>query len=186
MLVQATGGYERAVTEVCAEYELPIIIVTPIKVRQFARAQGVLAKTDKIDARLIAQFGVVMQPEVRPLPTKNIVKVRDLTARKRQLMESRTQELNRQHKAQSYMTSTHRRMIKMLVKEITWIDQQLEKEVAKIDEWQQAKEVLLSAPGLAMGLLIHYLVSYQSWANSAIGKLQRFVGLHRSTMKAAP
>jgi len=152
VLVEATGGYERTVAEACAENELPIIIVTPVKVRQFARAQGILAKTDKIDARLIAQFGVVMQPEVRALPTKNIRKVRDLNARKRQLMESRTQEMNRQHKAQSYLVASHRRMIKMLDKEITWIDQQLEKEVAKIEQWQQAKEILLSALGIGCGV----------------------------------
>lgn len=152
VLVEATGGYERAVTEACAEHELPIIIVTPIKVRQFARAQGVLAKTDKIDARLIAQFGAVMQPEVRPLPTKNIRKVRDLNARKRQLMESRIQEMNRQQKAQTYMMATHRRMIKLLDKEIEWVNIQLEKEVAKIEEWQQAKDILLSAPGVGNGV----------------------------------
>lgn len=152
VLVEATGGYERAVVEACAEQALPIIIVTPIKVRQFAHAQGILAKTDKIDAHLIAQFGVVMQPEVRILPTKNIRKVRDLTARKRQLMETRTQELNRQHKAQPSIASTHRRMIKMLDKEIEWVNQQLEKEVAKIDDWQQTKEILLSAPGIGAGV----------------------------------
>jgi transposase len=75
VLVEATGGYERAVAEACAEQDLPIIIATPIRIRQFAKAQGLFAKTDKIDARLIAQFGLVMQPEVRKLPTKNIRKV---------------------------------------------------------------------------------------------------------------
>jgi transposase len=152
VLVEATGGYERAVAEACAEQGLPIIIITPIRIRQFARAQGIIAKTDKIDARLIAHFGVVMQPEVRQLPTKNVRKVRDLNARKRQLMESRTQELNRQHKAQPYMQSTHRRMLKMLDKEIEWINQQLEKEVAKIEEWKLTKDILLSAPGIGCGV----------------------------------
>ncbi len=148
VLVEATGGYERAVAEACSEKGIPIIIVTPMKVRQFARAQGILAKTDKIDARLIAQFGVVMQPEVRPLPTKNIRKVRDLNARKRQLMENRTQELNRQHKAPNDLKATHRRMIKILDKEITWVNQQLEKEVDKIEEWKRTQDILLSAPGI--------------------------------------
>ena len=152
VLVEATGGYERAVAEACAEQELPIIIVTPIRIRQFARAQGIVAKTDKIDARLIAQFGVVMQPEVRELPTKKVRKVKDLNARKHQLMESRTQELNRQHKAQPYMQSTHRRMIKMLDKEIIWVNQQLEKEVAKVDEWKRTQDILLSAPGIGCGV----------------------------------
>ena len=60
VLVEATGGYERRLVEACAEKDQPVIIVQPIQVRQFAKAQGVFAKTDKIDARLIAKFGVVM------------------------------------------------------------------------------------------------------------------------------
>jgi len=56
VLVEATGGYERLVVESLAEKELPVIVVQPIQVRQFAKAQGVMAKTDKIDARIIAQF----------------------------------------------------------------------------------------------------------------------------------
>ncbi|MEE8044299.1 MAG: transposase [Thermodesulfobacteriota bacterium] len=73
ILVEATGGYERLLVESCAAKNMPIIIVQPIQVRQFAKAQGILAKTDKIDSRLIAQFGVVMQPEVRPIASKKTV-----------------------------------------------------------------------------------------------------------------
>ena len=68
--VEATGGYERRFVEACAEKSLPVIIVQPIQVRQFAKAQDILAKTDKIDARLIAMFGKVLQPNIRPLPDK--------------------------------------------------------------------------------------------------------------------
>jgi transposase len=99
IVVEATGGYERGLVEACAEKELPIIIVQPMQVRQFAKAQGQLAKTDKLDARLIAQFGAVMKPEPRPLATKKVRYIKGLLARKRQLNEARTQELNRQHKA---------------------------------------------------------------------------------------
>jgi len=177
VLVEATGGYERAVAEACAEHDLPIIIVTPIRVRQFAKAQGILAKTDKIDARLIAQFGVIMQPEVRPLPTKNIRKVRDLNARKRQLMESRTQELNRQHKAQTYMASTHRRMIKVLDKEIEWVNQQLEKEVTKIDEWQRTQDILLSTPGIGCGVVYTLLGELPELGQLSHRKIAALCGL---------
>ncbi|VUD69406.1 hypothetical protein TDB9533_04773 [Thalassocella blandensis] len=68
--MEATGGYESALAEACAEKELPIIIVQPTQVRQFAKAQGLLAKTDKIDARLIADFGRTFNLKVRPLPAK--------------------------------------------------------------------------------------------------------------------
>lgn len=152
VLVEATGGYERRLVEACAEKGLPIIIVQPIQVRQFAKAQGVIAKTDKIDARLIAEFGVVMQPEPRQLPSKKVRLVRDLLARKRQLNESRTQELNRAHKATQGVVSSHRRLLKLLDKEIAWINEKLEKEVSAITEWQRVYKVLSSVPGIGDGV----------------------------------
>ncbi|CAI9912101.1 TPA: transposase [Pseudomonas aeruginosa] len=99
IVVEATVGYERTLVEVLAEAELPVVVVQPMNIRQFAKAQGILAKTDRIDARVIAQFGAIMKPEIRPISSKKIRHIRDLLARKRQLMETRTQELNREHKA---------------------------------------------------------------------------------------
>ena len=152
VLVEATGGYERRVVEACAEKEMPIIVAQPIQVRQFAKAQRIIAKTDKIDARLIAQFGVVMQPEPRPLPGKKVRLVRDLLARKRQLNESRTQELNRLHKAPKVLMPSHRRLIKLLDKEITEVNERLAKDVSAITEWQRVYEVLSSVPGIGDGV----------------------------------
>lgn len=152
VLVEATGGYERLLVEAGAEKALPVIIVQPLQIRQFAKAQGILAKTDKLDARLIAQFGVVMQPEVRPLPSQKVRLVRDLLARKRQLNEIRTQELNRSHKAVKILAATHRRLIKVLDKEIESINLRLAKEVAAIAEWQRVYEVISSVPGIGDGV----------------------------------
>ncbi|MDR7092111.1 IS110 family transposase [Cellvibrio fibrivorans] len=66
--------------EACTGKELPVIIVQPTQVRQFAKAQGVNAETDKIDSRVIAQFGAVMKPDVRPLNSKKVRYIRDLLA----------------------------------------------------------------------------------------------------------
>lgn len=129
-----------------------MIIVQPIQVRQFAKAQGVFAKTDKIDARIIAEFGVYMQPEPRPIASKKIRLIRDLLARKRQLNEARTQELNRQHKAPKVLQPSHKRMLKILNKEITWVDEKLVKEVAEVAEWQRTHEILISVPGIGNGV----------------------------------
>ena len=152
VLVEATGGYERAVIEASTEKGLPIIIVPPVKVRQFAKAQGILAKTDKIDARLIALFASIIRPEIREMPTKKIRCIRDLLARKRQLNEARTQELNRQHKAPKVLERTHARMLKFLDKEITTIKKNLDKEVAEVTEWQRIHEVICSVPGIGDGV----------------------------------
>ncbi|MGI9287277.1 MAG: IS110 family transposase, partial [Pseudomonadales bacterium] len=152
ILVEASGGYERALVEACVEHQLPVIVVAPVQVRQFAKAQGILAKTDKMDARLIAQFGVMMQPDVRTLPSKNTRVFKDLVARKRQLMEARTQELNRQQKAPPALASTHRRLLKMRDKEVAWIDNRLAKALNQITEWQRPYEIMLSVPGIGNGV----------------------------------
>lgn len=152
ILVEATGGYERNFVEACAEKSLPVIIVQPVQVRQFAKAQGILAKTDKIDARLIAMFGKVLEPEVRPIASKEVRLIRDLLARKRQLNESRTQELNRQHKAPRVLMASHRRLLKLLDKEIAWTNEQLAKRIAAVTEWQRTYEILNSVPGIGDGV----------------------------------
>ena len=152
ILVEATGGYERELVELCAAKSMPVIIVQPIQVRQFAKAQGIMAKTDKIDARIIAEFGVVMQPEVRPIASKKVRLIRDLLARKRQLMEARTQEMNRRHKAPKVLIPSHNRSLKLLDKEIAWVTDRLAKEVSSIEEWQRTYEILNSIPGIGDGV----------------------------------
>ena len=152
VLAEATGGYERLLVESCAAKGLPVVVIQPIQVRQFAKAQGILAKTDKIDAHLIAQFGVTLQPEIRPIAGKNIRCVRDLLARKRQLMEARTQELNRQHKALSVLEASHNRLLKVLDKEIAWVNARLENEVTQIAEWKRTYDIICSAPGVGDGV----------------------------------
>jgi transposase len=152
LLVEATGGYERAVVEASIEQSIPVIIVQPIQVRQFAKAQGVFAKTDKIDARLIAEYGVKLLPEVKALPGDKVRRVKDLLARKRQLNEMRTQELNRAHRAQTITAASHRRLLKLLDKEIAEINVKLAKEVADISEWQRIYDIISSVPGLGDGV----------------------------------
>lgn len=152
IVVEATGGYERTLVEILAEAELPVVVVQPINVRRFANAKGILAKTDRIDARVIALFGATLKPEIRPISSKKVRHIRDLLARKRQLMESRTQELNREHKAQDAMQRTHKRMIKFLEKELEWVNTRLAKEVALVTEWQETYDLLLSVPGIGPGV----------------------------------
>lgn len=152
VLVEATGGYERRFVEAACENDIPVIVVQPIQVQQFARAQGVFAKTDKMDARLIAQYGVKLQPEVKALPSKKVRLIKDLLARKRQLMQMRTMEMNRHHKAAKHLTSSHRRLIKWLDNDIDSIKAKLTKEVSGIEVWQRTYEVISSVPGIGDGV----------------------------------
>lgn len=155
IVVEATGGYERHLVEACAERALPIIIVQPMQVRQFARAQRQQAKTDKLDARFIAQFAALMKPEPRALASKKVRYIKDLLARKRQLNETRTQELNRYHKAPTTLSASHTRLLKLVDKEIAWLDDKLAKEVAEVaevTEWRRTYEILSSTPGIGDGV----------------------------------
>jgi transposase len=128
------------------------VVVQPIQVRQFAKAQGILAKTDRIDARVIAAFGALLQPEIREIQSEKVRRVRDLLARKRQLIEARTQELNRQHKAPRLLAATHARLVKCLEKELAWVEKQLDTQVQEVTEWQGKYQLMKTVPGIGNGV----------------------------------
>lgn len=174
IVVEATGGYERKLVEALAEADMPVIVVQPMNIRQFAKAQGVLAKTDKMDARIIAQFGAIMQPEVRSIGSKKVRYIRDLLARKRQLTEARTQELNRIQRSEKTIGPSHRRMIKFLDKELEWVNVRLVKAVEQVTEWRETYELLVSAPGVGPGVahtLIGELPELGSLTSRQVGAL---------------
>ncbi len=174
IIVEATGGYERHVVEAFAQAEMPVIVAQPTNIRQFAKAQGVLAKTDKIDARIIAQFGAIMQPEIRPINSKKVRFIRDLLARKRQLTEARTQELNRVQKAPKQIQPTHNRMIKFLDKEIERVNTTLAKEAVEVAEWKETCSLLLTVPGIGEGVaytLLGELPELGKLSNRQVGAL---------------
>ena len=95
IVVEATGRYERLLVEAAIDKQLPIVVVNPLNVRRYAGAIGQLAKTDAIDARLIAEFAARVQPQVIPHTDKKVLQVKDLIARRRQLVDMRTMEMNR-------------------------------------------------------------------------------------------
>jgi len=177
ILVEATGGYERSLVEASAEKELPIIIMQPAQARQFAKAQCINAKTDKIDSRVIAQFAAVLKPEVRPLSSKKVRYIRDLLSRKRQLNEMRTQELNRQHKAPAILAATHKRLLKVLDKEIESINKLLAKAVGEVTEWQRTYEILSSVPGVGDGVTFTLLGELPELGQLSSRKITALCGL---------
>lgn len=148
IVVEATGRREYALVLAAAEAGLPIIICQPLSVRRYAGAAGVLAKTDKIDALLLADFAAVMQPEVRPLALGNIRKIRDLVARRRQLMEMSTMEKNRLDVMPKVLHYDIQRHVNHVRKQIEKIDKQVAQLVDQVDEWKEKRELLLSVPGI--------------------------------------
>ena len=156
---------------------MPVVVVQPIKVRQFVKAQGILAKTDKIDSRLIAEFGVKIQPEIRPISSNKNRLIRDLLARKRQLNEARTQELNRQEKSIKSLEASHRRLLKVLEKEIAWVNKQLSEHVSLVSEWQHTYELLSSVPGIGDGVAYTLLGELPELGHLSNRKISALCGL---------
>lgn len=147
--LEASGGYERLVVSSFVTANLPIVVVNPRQVRDFAKALGRLAKTDKIDAQVLAHFAQVVQTPERKLPDETTQNLRDLLARRAQLIEMRTMESNRLQQA------TTGRVIKDLKASIEFIDKRLQRLDDEIDEqirgipaWQAKAELLQSVPGV--------------------------------------
>ena len=92
VVLEATGRYEHLLADMALAKDMPIIIANPLQVRRYAGAVGQLAKTDKIDARIIAEYAAVIQPEVHPHSNQNISAIKDLLARRRQLLGMSTME----------------------------------------------------------------------------------------------
>jgi len=95
LVMEATGRYEFELAQLAYSRKLPVCIVKPLLIRRYAGANDQLAKTDKLDAQIIAEFGAVLKPRVTPAKSKNLIAIKDLITRRRQLVNLRTQETNR-------------------------------------------------------------------------------------------
>jgi transposase len=148
IVLEATGGWERAVTSALATAGLPVVVVNPRQVRDFARATGQLAKTDALDARALAHFADVIRPTPRPLPDAQTQELRALLGRRQQLVVMRTAEQNR-------LTGPSTRLITDIEAHITWLnasiatlDNDLEILLRASPVWRANDDLLQSAPGI--------------------------------------
>jgi transposase len=125
VILEATGGFERAVVGALAAARLPVAVVNPRQVRDFARATGRLAKTDKIDAEVLARFAEAIQPSPKPLPDEEIRALQGIVARRRQLVGMLTAENNRLHSATKPVAKRIAAHIRWLEKELSRIDRDM-------------------------------------------------------------
>jgi transposase len=148
VVLEASGGYERRLLERLVEEELPVALVNPRNIREFARASGRLAKTDAIDAAVLAHFADVMKPELRRLPDPETRKLRALTIRRNQLVRMMTAEQNRQLQALESVRAGLAAIIRCLKKQIAVLDKQLAALIRATPAFRQKAELLRSAPGV--------------------------------------
>ncbi len=149
IVLEATGGYEVRAAAALAQVALPVAVVNPRQIRDFARATGQLAKTDALDARVIAHFAEAVQPAARPLPTAQAQALSELVARRRQVVDMLGAELNRHRQARAP------RLQKRIAAHVAWLRralEELDEELAQLIRsspvWRETENLLTSMPGI--------------------------------------
>ena len=147
--VEATGGFESTTAAAVAGAGLPLVVVNPAQVRAFAQALGRRAKTDPIDAQVIARFAQAVKPEVRALPDDAERLLADLVARRRQIVQMIGAEKQREKRlAQPRVKRSIARLVLALQKELTDLDGQIDDEVRGTPAWREKEDLLRSIPGV--------------------------------------
>ena len=148
VVLEATGGYEAPVVAALASAGLPVVIVNPRQVRDFAKATGRLAKTDAIDATVLALFGARVQPAVRPLPDAATQELQALLGRRRQLLDMLHAERQRHATSHGRVRVNLRSHIHWLEKSLQDTDDTLQGLIADSPLWRVQDELLQSVPGV--------------------------------------
>jgi transposase len=148
IVLEATGGWEMTAASALAAKGLPVVIVNPRHVRDFAKSTGLLAKTDKLDARIIARFAESVKPEVRPLKDEESQRLEAFLARRRQLLQMLTAEKNRLSLAPQWTKKNIQAHIRWLDKEREKVNQELQNLIRKSPLWREKDEILQSVKGV--------------------------------------
>jgi len=146
--VEATGGFETVVAASLAAAGLPVVVVNPAQVRAFAQAVGQRAKTDPIDAAMIAHFTEATRPQARPLPDAETQRLADLVARRRQIIQMIVAEKQREQRASRAMKKSIARLLKALQAELSALDKDIDAAVRGSPAWQEKEDLLASVPGI--------------------------------------
>ena len=148
IVLEATGAYHHSVTGALVAAGLPVAVVNPRQVRDFARSTGQLAKTDRLDATMLARFAAVVRPIPRPVPTEETLELAALLERRRQLVEMLTAEKNRLSVARKPVRPSLKQVIRTLEKALASADDEIDRWVRQSPAWRAQDELLQSVPGV--------------------------------------
>jgi transposase len=148
VVLEATGGFETIAVAALAEAGLPVVVVNPRKVRDFAKSAGYLAKTDRLDAKALAEFAMAIKPKIREIPDAAAIELKALSARRRQLVEMAVAEKNRLGTAASGVRPNIQAHIAWLKTELKKLDDDLSAFIKDSPLYQEKDKVLRSAPGI--------------------------------------
>jgi transposase len=148
VVMEATGGLEKMVAALLTEAGIAAVVVNPRQARDYAKAMGLLAKTDTLDARVLARFASDIRPEVRPLPDEQTRQIKAAMARRRQVMGMITAEKNRLHGADLMVRPLIEAHIVWLKGQLKEIDRSLDKQIRSSPIWQAREKLLRTVPGV--------------------------------------
>jgi transposase len=148
IVLEATGVYHHSVTAALVAAALPVAVVNPRQVRDFARSTGQLAKTDRLDAQLLARFAAVVRPTPRPVPDDAMLELVALVDRRRQLLDMLTAERNRLAIARRAVKPSVTRHIKFLEQAIARAEDDLDQWMQQSPAWRAQEDLLRSVPGI--------------------------------------
>ena len=148
VVMEATGGYEIPLVSALGAAGIPVAVVNPRQVRDFARSQGILAKTDRIDAAVIARFGKASGVKAQPLVTEEARELEGLVARRRQIMQMRTAEQSRRRLASAAALQSIDEVIAFLDLQLKEIDDDLGRRLRESPLWREREKLLRSVPGV--------------------------------------
>lgn len=148
IVLEATGGLEAHVASAVSVADLPVAVVNPRQVRDFAKATGILAKTDRLDAQVLAHFGEAVRPAPRGLPDDAKADLAALLARRRQLVEMRTAEKHRLTRARATLHASLHAHIAWLDTQLRDTDHDLQQRIEASPLWRVQEQLLRSVPGI--------------------------------------
>lgn len=148
VVIEATGRLEQPFILACAEAKIPFVIANPVNIKRFAGAIGQKAKTDKLDAHLIAHFGEAIKPSLSTLKPEQMRLMSDLLSRRRQLMDMQTMEKNRSQIMPKTISSFIKPILTALKNQIEKVDSKLQKLIEECDEYKAKNDIIQSVPGV--------------------------------------
>lgn len=168
VVMEATGGIETLVYSALVTAGVPTVVVNPRQTRDFAKALGKLAKTDAIDAWVLARFGASVRPEVRPVKDEKTRELAALVTRRRQLLGMRTAEKTRLRQADKWTRKDIKSLIKVLDKRLAKLEKEIGDNVKNTPGWKEKNEIITSVPGAGPNLSSYLLANLPE-----LGKLNR-------------
>jgi transposase len=185
IVIEATGRLEHAFIIACSKANLPFVIANPAHIKKFAGAIGRLAKTDKLDAQLIAHFGEAIRPMLSTLKPENLRLMSDLLSRRRQLMTMQTMEKNRLQIMPKEITNSIKPLLTALKNQLEKIELKLANLIKECDEYKTKNDIIQSMPGIGNVVAFHlisdmpelgYLTNKQASALVGVAPINRESG----------